>query len=99
MNHSLYLLLTPPVEPEASGRVISPTEGKTHRYPSAALNLVQSGAALHQASRSLSAPETRHSLSTGTLGFVAHVVLNSVGFLLMISGLLLLLHIAQVSLS
>ena len=113
MNLSLYLLLTQPVDARTSVRALRPLQRKTQHHSSAVPDPARAGtgrsAAPLQASPSpcaspcaslcASAAAPSHSLSSGKLGFAARVVVNAMGFLLMFGGLLLLLQIAQVSLS
>jgi len=102
MTLSLYLLLTPPTDPEKSVPVYRLAQPNSHRYPIAILDPVRQGdtkvAARHQASRRLPAPETQHSRNAARLGFATRVVFNAMGFMLITSGLMLLLQIAQASL-
>jgi hypothetical protein len=111
MNLSLYLLLTQPVDSRTSARTIRSPQRKTQPHPPAVHGPARTGAgrspaplqaspcASPFASPCASAAANSHSLSSGKLGFAARVVCNAMGFLLMFGGLLLLLQIAQVSLS
>lgn len=103
MNLSLFLLLTQPVDSRTSARTIRSPQHKTQPHPPAVPGPARTGAgrtpAPLQASPFASGAANSHSLSSGKLGFAARVVCNAMGFLLMFGGLLLLLQIAQVSLS
>lgn len=103
MNLSLYLLLTPPLHSKPSVRFNRPPRSTTYRYPAQVLEPVRTGdtkvPARLQASRCRPATETQHSLNAVQLKLAACIVFNAMGFLLMSSGLLLLLQIAQESLS
>ncbi len=103
MNLSLYLLLTQPIDSKTSVRAIRPAQRKTHQHPAVMPDPVRAGTARAsaplQASRCRASSATRHSLGAGKLGFAARVVCNAMGILLMFSGLLVLLQIAQLSLS
>lgn len=100
MNLAFYLLLTPTIQSEASHRASASPLG-TSRRSFAILDPVRpgfaNGPALRQASRFLPAPRTRYSLNADKLGFAAGVVFNAMGYLLLTTGLLLLLQIAQAS--
>jgi len=107
MNLSLYLLLTQPVDSRTSARTIRSPQRKTQPHPPAVSGPARTGAgrspvplqASPCTSPFASVPANSHSPSSGKLGFAARVVCNAMGFLLMFGGLLLLLQIAQVSLS
>lgn len=103
MRLSLYLLLTPPLDSDASDKANAPIKKTTREYPAVMREIVWSGDTngfpRHQASRCMPVPEAKHSLDVVKLGFAARVVFNALGFLLMTSSLLLLLQIAQASMN
>ena len=103
MNLSLYLLFTEPFDSKAPIRDNRAPRNNARQHTAAAVGPVRPCAIKRstrpQASRCLAALETNCRPIAGKLGFAVGVVCNAAGFLLLTSGLLLLLQIAQASLS
>jgi len=103
MNLLFYLLLVPSsVNDKSSPKSRSPliraqSEARAVLVPGTAV--LAKGRVLQQASRSRVAHlANRQKYYTGRLGAVLGVVFNAMGFLLLTSGLLFLLQLAQISL-
>ena len=109
MNHlSLYLLLAADhaAEPEVPGTDVTAEESPARQVRGRAGQQAkpvyeprrQAGKALLQASYRRVPAAQCQSAAFGSVGFSVSVLANAAGFLLMTSGLLLLLHIAHASL-
>jgi hypothetical protein len=102
MNLSLYLLL--PTENEVGVTPVSaqPLPGLISQPRSPVYNPHRSagkGKGLLQASHRQDTDTQIRTIAPSALGFSAAVLANALGFLVLVSGLLLMLQIAQVSLT
>jgi len=102
MNLLFYLLLAPSSDSYKSSPKSRPP--KVPAAPDARAEFVPGrvvparGGVLQQASRTRVANASRQKFYAGRLGAVLGVVFNALGFLLLTSGLLFLLQLAQISL-
>jgi len=102
MNLLLYLLLAPSSDSHKSSlksrppKVPAASDARARVVPERAV--LARGGRLHQASRSRVAYASRQKFYSGRLSAALGVVFNAMGFLLLTSGLLFLLQMAQISL-
>jgi hypothetical protein len=99
MNLSLYLLLAPQSDSAKPVPVFPAAADSTQKSVTAVYNPRRPGSAmakpLCQASRRQSVTASGLPHTANRLGFMARVAVDALGYLLMTSGLLGLLHIAQ----